>query len=310
MRLADSLGLVGAAPGQLRMVDAPIADDELIATVHSARLIEAVTGWGSRPGRWSHALGLGTEDDPVFGACTRRPRTSSAPARGAGRSGPGRPCTASTSSVGCTTRWPTGPAASASTTTAVGIQWLLDQGAERRSRTSTSTPITATASGGSGTRHECSPSASTSRPRPCSRARLTRGPGGPDAPGSGGQRAAPAGHRRCRLVARVSTPSFRRLLRAFGPTVLVSQHGCDSHFDDPLTNLMVSRSTGSAPPTSPCMTWRTSCAMASAGWRPVAAATRCSTVVPRTWTHLLQRSSVVARWTRGPPRCRRTGCVT
>jgi acetoin utilization protein AcuC len=30
------------------------------------------------------------------------------------------------------------------------------------------------------------------------------------------------------------------LLRAFDPQILVSQHGCDSHADDPLTHLMVS----------------------------------------------------------------------
>ena len=66
MRLADSLGLVGAAPGQLRMVDAPIADDELIATVHSARLIEAVHRMGHAPGPGEEALGLGTDDNPVF----------------------------------------------------------------------------------------------------------------------------------------------------------------------------------------------------------------------------------------------------
>lgn len=31
-----------------------------------------------------------------------------------------------------------------------------------------------------------------------------------------------------------------QVVQAFGPEVLVSQHGCDSHMDDPLTNLMLS----------------------------------------------------------------------
>ncbi len=66
MRLADSLGLVGSGAGQLRMVDAPIADDELIATVHDARLIEAVTRMGHQPGPGEEQLGLGTDDNPVF----------------------------------------------------------------------------------------------------------------------------------------------------------------------------------------------------------------------------------------------------
>ena len=30
------------------------------------------------------------------------------------------------------------------------------------------------------------------------------------------------------------------LVREFKPDVLVTQHGCDSHMDDPLTNLMLS----------------------------------------------------------------------
>ena len=37
-----------------------------------------------------------------------------------------------------------------------------------------------------------------------------------------------------------STPWCRPLLREFEPEVLVCQHGCDSHMDDPLAHLMLS----------------------------------------------------------------------
>ena len=90
-----------------------------IATVHDEALIEAVTKAGTTPG-WSRPLprprhrrrpGLRT-------TCTSRARTSSAPAsRPSARCGAASRCTPSTSPAACTTRCPTGPAASASTTT-------------------------------------------------------------------------------------------------------------------------------------------------------------------------------------------------
>ena len=65
------------------------------------------------------------------------------------------------------------------------------------------------------------------------------------------------------------------LLREFEPDVLVTQHGCDSHMDDPLAHLML-RSTVSAPRTWRCTTWPTRCARV-AGSSPAAAGTRSST---------------------------------
>ena len=47
MRLAEELGVTG---DHLRLVDAPMADQDLIATVHTTRLIEAVERVGSAPG--------------------------------------------------------------------------------------------------------------------------------------------------------------------------------------------------------------------------------------------------------------------
>ena len=51
---------------------------------------------------------------------------------------------------------------------------------------------------------------------------------------------------RCRRARRTpagcapSTPSCRRCVREFAPDVLVTQHGCDSHREDPLADLMLS----------------------------------------------------------------------
>src|SRR4051812_17055195 len=63
MRLAAELGVTGA--GGLRLVAAPMADDDLVATVHDARLIEAVTRAGTT-GLPDELMGLGTDDNPIF----------------------------------------------------------------------------------------------------------------------------------------------------------------------------------------------------------------------------------------------------
>ncbi len=61
------------------------------------------------------------------------------------------------------------------------------------------------------------------------------------------------------------------VVRAFGPDVLVTQHGCDSHMDDPLAHLMLSASTDSGRAISPCTTWPTRCAVAAGSPRAGAA---------------------------------------
>ena len=62
IRLAVELGII--APERLRMVDAPMASDDLIATVHAPALIEAVSRM--KLGTVDIDLGLGTEDNPTF----------------------------------------------------------------------------------------------------------------------------------------------------------------------------------------------------------------------------------------------------
>ena len=75
------------------------------------------------------------------------------------------------------------------------------------------------------------------------------------------------------------------LLRSFAPDVLVTQHGCDSHFLDPLAHLALSGRRPARRRTRRCTPWRTRSA-AAGGWRSAAAATSSSTSCPRAWTHL------------------------
>ena len=62
MRLADDLGVLD----RLRIAPAPIATIDQIATVHDPALIEAVTACGNQRGHVDLARGLGTDDNPVF----------------------------------------------------------------------------------------------------------------------------------------------------------------------------------------------------------------------------------------------------
>ena len=130
MRLAADLGVTGGAG--LRLVGAPLATLEQIATVHDERLIEAVERCG-RTNRPDELVGLGTDDNPVF------PGMHEAAAHVVGAS-----------LEAFRQVWSGDSLHSANVTgglhhamrdrasgfcvyndVAVGIQWLLDQGAER-----------------------------------------------------------------------------------------------------------------------------------------------------------------------------------
>ena len=63
--------------------------------------------------------------------------------------------------------------------------------------------------------------------------------GGPGAEGSAVNVALPPGTSDAGWL-RAFHAVVPQVLRAFGPEILLSQHGCDSHMDDPLTNLMLS----------------------------------------------------------------------
>jgi acetoin utilization protein AcuC len=240
MRLAEELGVVGAGSG-LRMVDAPIADDALIATVHDASLIEAVKRLGADPTGYDEQHGLGSEDNPAF----RNMHQAAAHVVGA-------------SVEACRQVW-TGESLHAANITgglhhamrerasgfciyndvAVGIQYLLDQGAERVAY------VDVDAHHGDGVErifwddprvltislHETGQMLfpGTGFPNDL---------GGPGAEGSAVNVALPPGTADAGWL-RAFHAVVPPLLREFGPEVLVTQHGCDSHIEDPLAHLML-----------------------------------------------------------------------
>ena len=240
MRLAEELGVTGR---RLRMVPAPMADDDLIATVHDPRADRGGrAGWARSPAPGEERRGLGTDDNPVFarhapggGARGRRQRRGVPP--GVDRR---ERCTAPTSPAACTTRCATGPAASASTTTSRSASSGCSTRAPSGSRTSTSTSTTATASSrSSGTTRGCSPSPCTRPGRCCSPAPASpRTPAARTREGTAVNVALPPGTADAGWL-RAFHAVVPPLLREFAPDVLVTQHGCDSHAEDPLAHLML-----------------------------------------------------------------------
>ncbi|HEU4811314.1 MAG TPA: acetoin utilization protein AcuC [Nocardioides sp.] len=238
MRLADELGVL---QNGLRLVDAPMADDDLIATVHDPAYIEAVTRVGTVPGATDEERGLGTDDNPVFEGMHH----AAAHVVGA-------------SVEACRQVWSGESLHSANITgglhhamrdrasgfciyndVAVGIQYLLDQGAERVAYVDVDVhhgdgveqifwddPRVLTISlhetgqmifPGTGFPHDL---------------------GGTGAEGSAVNVALPPGTGDAGWL-RAFHAVVPPLLREFRPDVLVTQHGCDSHIDDPLAHLML-----------------------------------------------------------------------
>ncbi|THJ10630.1 acetoin utilization protein AcuC [Nocardioides sp.] len=240
MRLAAELGVVGS--DGLRCVDAPVATEDQIATVHDPALIEAVQRMGARPGPGEELHGLGTDDNPVF----RGMHHAAAHVVGA-------------SMEACRQVWTRESVHSANISgglhhampdrasgfciyndIAVGIRWLLDQGAQKVAyvdvdvhhgdgveRIFWNDPRVLTVS-----LHESGQFLFPGTG-------FAKDVGGPDAEGTAVNVALPPGTGDSGWL-RAFHAVVPPLLREFAPDVLVTQHGCDSHAADPLADLTLS----------------------------------------------------------------------
>ncbi|HWJ81956.1 MAG TPA: acetoin utilization protein AcuC [Nocardioides sp.] len=240
MRLATELGVVGGTG--LATVPAPMASDDLIATVHEPALIEAVQRMSARPGTGEEGRGLGTEDNPVF----RGMHHAAAHIVGASHEAFRRVWTGE--SLHCANI--TGGLHHAMpdrasgfciyNDVAVGIRWLLEQGAERVAYVDVDVhhgdgveqifyddPRVLTIS-----LHETGQFLFPGTGYPADH-------GGPGAEGYAVNVALPPGTSDAGWL-RAFHAVVPPLLREFRPDVLVTQHGCDSHADDPLAHLMLS----------------------------------------------------------------------
>lgn len=285
MRLADELGLL-ARPG-VRLVEPEPADDELLGLVHTPAYLEAVRRVSRDPDRVDLAAGLGTPDNPVFAdmheASARVVGATVAAARavwtggeqhGVNIAGGLHHAMADGCSGFCVYNDP-----------AIAIAWLLAQGAERVAY------VDIDVHHGDGVQaiFYDDPRVLTISLHESPRTLFpgTGFPdeiGAPDAEGSAVNVALPAGTADAGWL-RAFHAVVPPLLAEFGPEVLVSQHGCDSHVNDPLANLALTVDGQRA-----AYVAIHELAHAHAGGRWVATGGggyAVVDVVPRAWSHLL-----------------------
>jgi acetoin utilization protein AcuC len=238
VRLAADLGVLD----RLRVVPAPMADDDLIATVHSRALIEAVTRAGEDPSTFDPWHGLGSDDNPVF----RDMHRAAAHVVGASVEAfrqvwEGESLHAVNITGGLHHAMPEKASGFCIyNDVAIGIRWLLDHGDERVAYVDVDVhhgdgvekifyddPRVLTIS-----LHETGQMLFPGTG-------FATDTGGPDARGSAVNVALPPGTADAGWL-RAFHAVVPSLLREFAPDVLVTQHGCDSHRDDPLADLMLS----------------------------------------------------------------------
>src|SRR5215510_389232 len=239
VRLADALGVLG--PGGIPIVPAPMADEDLVATVHTPDYIAAVRKCDSPYDRdLSH--GLGTEDNPTFADMHRASaHVVGASVEAARLVHSGEALHAANISGGLHHAMPDRASGfCVYNDVAVAIQWLLDQGVSRIGY------VDVDVHHGDGVQtvfyddprvltislHE---SPMTLFPG----TGLPTESGGPGAQGSAVNVALPPGTTDSGWL-RAFHAVVPPLLRAFAPEILVTQHGCDSHSEDPLAHLQLS----------------------------------------------------------------------
>ncbi len=239
MRLAAELGVIGDSG--LQVVPAPMASDDLVATVHQEDLIAAVRRTSDDPTRHDHARGLGTMDTPTFvGMHHASAHIVGASVEAARRVWEGEALHAANITGGLHHAMPDRASGfCVYNDVAVAIRWLLAQGVERVAYVDVDVhhgdgveqvfyddPRVLTIS-----LHETGQMLFPGTGFP-------KDVGAPGAEGSAVNVALPPGTSDAGWL-RAFHAVVPPLLREFRPQVLVTQHGCDSHLEDPLAHLML-----------------------------------------------------------------------
>lgn len=238
MQLARELGILDG----LDVVGAAAATDDELNLVHYASYIERVHKLSADPTHADPGVGLGTEDNPVFA----RMHEASALIAGASVEAARRVWTGESSrAVNISGGLHHAMAGHASgfciyNDVALAIRWLLDHGAQRVAYVD----VDAHHGDGVQTLFYDDPRVLTIS---IHESPLTLFPGtgfsteigAEGAEGSAVNVPLPAGTSDAGWL-RAFHAVVPALVRAFDPDILVTQHGCDSHMDDPLTNLMLS----------------------------------------------------------------------
>jgi acetoin utilization protein AcuC len=286
VELATELGVLG--PNGLPTVAAPTAPDDLVATVHEPAYIEAVKRCSKDPSVPDLSVGLGTSDNPTFagmhevsahivGASVEAARSvwSGEVRHAANIAGGLHHAMPGSASGFCVYNDP-----------AVAIRWLLDNGCPRVAY------VDLDVHHGDGVQEvfydEPRVLTISLHESPRTLFPFVSGfpseTGGPSAEGLAVNVALPeetgdAGW--LRAFHAIVPP----LLEAFEPTVIVSQHGCDSHVDDPLAHLALSVDGQRA---AYLAVHELAHALCDGRWVATGGGGYAlASVVPRVWTHLL-----------------------
>ncbi len=239
-RLCRALGLF--EPGDVQVVSPEAATDEALARVHSPGYIAAVRAASADPGRAAQQFGLGTDDDPAFpgmheisariaqgSAMVARQVWAGEVAHGVNFTGGLHHAMRDRAAGFCIYN-----------DAALAIGELLAAGADRVAY------VDVDAHHGDGVER-----AFWDDPRVLTISLhetgtvlfpgtgFPRETGGPGAPGAAVNVALPPGTKDAAWLRAVHS-TVPALLRAFRPQLIVSQHGADTHFTDPLAHLAVS----------------------------------------------------------------------
>jgi acetoin utilization protein AcuC len=294
IELARALGVL-SRPG-VQVAAAPPATDAELGLVHEPGYLQVVKAAGGSGGPRPDAAtllsrGLGTADDPVFAGMHEASALVAGATLGAARALWSGQAAHAASIAGGLHHAMAGNASGfcVYNDPAIAIAWLLAQGAQRiayvdidvhhgdgvqaafwndpRVLTITVHEHPATLFPGTGRATET---------------------GGPDAEGSAANVALPAGTGDAgwlRALHAVVPP----LLQAFQPQILVSQHGCDTHWSDPLANLRVTIDGQRA---AHALIHQLAHEHAGGRWLLTGGGGyQLFQVVPRTWTHLLAEAT-------------------
>lgn len=238
MQLARAMGIVDLVD----VVGAEPLTDRELARLHRPEYIERVAKLSEHPITADPMIGLGTEDNPVFaGMHHASALIAGASVEAARRVWSGERNRAANVAGGLHHAMP-GQASGFCiyNDVALAIAWLLDHGAERVAY------VDVDAHHGDGVQamfyddprvltvsiHESPQSLFPGT------GNVTE-TGGPNAPGGAVNIPLPPGTSDAGWL-RAFHAIVPHVLTEFSPQILVSQHGCDSHLEDPLTNLMLS----------------------------------------------------------------------
>ena len=283
VNLAECLGVIG--DDALETVPAPHADDSDLLTVHTADLLEAVRQ--ATPATVDERHGLGTEDDPVFPHMHRAARhVVGASIEAARRVWAGEAVHAANISGGLHHAMPDRASGFCIyNDPAVAIHWLLEHGARRV------VYVDVDVHHGDGVERIFwdDPRVLTISLHETGRMLFP----GTGFPGDLGGKAAEGTAVNVALPPGTGDAGWLRafhavvppLVEGFAPDVLVSQHGCDSHRDDPLAHLMLTVDGHRA---SYLALHDLAHRVAGGKWVALGGGGYALVdVVPRSWTHLL-----------------------